>query len=128
LDHRCPCIIELIEIHDSGDHLNANHTPQAPRPWSCLSRDRTHGRSKIVAAALKGATHQELSFELGISVPAVKKRWRSIYIEVEDHMPELFANYTAAEDGKRGPQRRHTVLAYMRDHPAELRPFARSKF
>jgi len=82
---------------------------------------------QILIEALKGATDLELSFELGISVAAVKKRWRSIFIKVEDRMPDLFANYIASEDGKRGPQRRHMVLSYMRDHPEELRPFARSK-
>ena len=82
---------------------------------------------RILITALKGGTDQEVSIELGISVPAVKKRWRSIFLRVEDLMPELFADYIAAEDGKRGPQRRHIVLSYMRDHAEELRPFARSK-
>jgi len=82
---------------------------------------------RILIGALRGTTDQELSIEFGVSVPAVKKRWRSIFVNVEDRMPELFGSYIAAADGKRGLQRRHLVLSYMREHPEELRPFARSR-
>lgn len=80
---------------------------------------------QLLIAALKGATDQELSNELGVNVSTVKKRWRSIFIKVEDLMPELFTSLGALDDGKRGPQRRHLVLSYVREHPEELRPFAR---
>lgn len=79
----------------------------------------------LLIAALQGATDQELSNELGVNVSTVKKRWRSIFIKVDDLMPELFTQVTAL-DGTRGPQRRHLVLSYVREHPEELRPFARA--
>ena len=84
-----------------------------------------HPDQQLLIAALKGATDHELSAELEINVPTVKKRWRSIFMKVEDHMPDLFA-HLAPVDGKRGPQRRHLVLSYVREHPEELRPFARA--
>jgi len=82
---------------------------------------------QILITTLKGGTDEEVAMELRISVPAVKKRWRSIFLSVEDLMPELFGGYAAAADGKRGNQRRHLVLSYVRDHAEELRPFARSR-
>jgi len=48
----------------------------------------------------------------------------SIFDRIEEVKPELSANLEAGSDGKRGPQRRHRVLSYMREHPEELRPYA----
>ena len=79
----------------------------------------------LLVAALQGATDQELSNELGVNLSTVKKRWRSIFIRVDELMPKLFTQVTAL-DGRRGPQRRQFVLSYVREHPEELRPFARA--
>jgi hypothetical protein len=77
----------------------------------------------LLAAALDGKTDAELSTELGVSVEAVKKRWISVFGRVEEFRPEILAA-ADAETAHRGPQKRHRVLAYVRAHREELRPYA----
>ena len=77
----------------------------------------------LLIAARDGATDAELAERLGISVSAVKKRWLNVFHRVELNRPALFGG-TGVPAGERGPQRRHQVLAYVRDHPEELRPWA----
>jgi len=79
---------------------------------------------QLLIAALRGPVDRQLADGMNVSLASVKKRWRTIYSRVEDKMPELFAGVDADTDGKRGPQKRHLVLNYMREHPEELRPFA----
>jgi hypothetical protein len=83
----------------------------------------------LLEAALSGKTDTELSAGLGLSVEAVKKRWLSIFARIDRFMPEILIQPSLDHDG-RGPQKRHRVLAYIRAHPEELRPYswdARSK-
>lgn len=60
---------------------------------------------------------------LGTSVHGLKKLWRGIYERIEDRMPEFFGDAAGADDGKRGREKRHQVLAYLRQRPEELRPY-----
>jgi len=76
----------------------------------------------LLIAALSGKTDAELSSELGLSLEAVKKRFLSIYARVDQFKPEI-VDQPSAESEVRGPQKRHRVLAYVRAHPEELRPF-----
>jgi hypothetical protein len=78
---------------------------------------------QLLAAALGGNTDAELSAELGVSVEAIKKRWVSIFERVEEFKPEILSS-TGVESAKRGPQKRHRVVAYVRAHREELRPFS----
>src|SRR5262249_28849055 len=80
---------------------------------------------QLLLAALSGLTDEELSSKLGISLTGVKKRWISIFERTIDARPDLFPglNGTDGNDGqKRGRQKRHHVLAYVRAHSEELRP------
>ena len=78
---------------------------------------------QLLLAALTGVTDDELSLRLDISVTAVKKRWLSVFERTIDLRPDLFPVVDFHKDGqKRGRQKRHHVLAYMRRHPEELRP------
>lgn len=77
---------------------------------------------ELLAAALSGRTDAELSAALGLSVEATKKRWLSIFERVDQFKPEILSQTEADSDG-RGPQKRHRVVAYIRAHPEELRPF-----
>jgi hypothetical protein len=63
---------------------------------------------------------------LGVSVHGLKKLWRGVYERIEDRMPEFFGSAAADDDGKRGPEKRRQVLAYVRQRPEELRPWATS--
>lgn len=61
--------------------------------------------------------------KLSTSVHGLKKLWRGIYERIEDRMPDFFGEATGADDGKRGPEKRRQVLAYLRQRPEELRPW-----
>ena len=78
---------------------------------------------QLLAAALTGQTDAELSADLGLTVEATKKRWLSIFDRVDQFKPEIL-NQTGVESYGRGPQKRHRVVAYIRTHPEELRPFS----
>jgi DNA-binding NarL/FixJ family response regulator len=80
---------------------------------------------RLLISALRGGTDEQLSDELGISLSAVKKTWRAIYDRVAARSGELTlakSNDGAAERGKEKKQR---LVAYLRDHPEELRPVSR---
>ena len=62
---------------------------------------------------------------LEIPTQGLKKLWRGIYDRIEDVAPEFFSDAVAEDDGKRGPEKRRQVLAYLRQRPEELRPWAR---
>ena len=76
---------------------------------------------QLLLAALNGATDAELAVELGITSAAVKARWRSAFARVAKVLPSLVDEADNREG--RGTQKRHRVLAYMRTHPEELRPY-----
>jgi len=89
---------------------------------------------KLLAVALSGKTDAELSAALDLSIEAIKKRWMSIFDRVDEFKPDILSQtdaYSSAmpsttgswSDG-RGPQKRHRVVAYVRTHPEELRPFS----
>lgn len=78
---------------------------------------------RLLVAALRGRTDQELANDLGISLSAVKKTWLSIYNRVSTQMPSFFPNGVAMpEEGERGREKKQHLIAYLRDHPEELRP------
>lgn len=60
---------------------------------------------------------------LDVSVHGLKKLWRGIYERIEDRMPEFFGDGGSGDEGKRGPEKRRQVLAYVRQRPEELRPW-----
>jgi len=77
---------------------------------------------ELLSAALSGHTDAELSEELGLSIEATKKRWLSIFARVGQYRPEILS--PSEESEGRGPQKRHRIVAYVRKHPEELRPYA----
>jgi len=78
---------------------------------------------RLLAAALAGKTDAELSADLGLSVEAIKKRWMSVFARVDQFKPGILSEGEPDGSG-RGPQKRHRIVAYVRTHPEELRPFA----
>jgi hypothetical protein len=81
---------------------------------------------RLLLAAQLGGTDEDLADELGISLSAIKKAWHSIYERVCAHDPELVPATTPCEEGvaERGKMKKQRLLAYLRDHPEELRPAA----
>ena len=80
---------------------------------------------RLLLAALRGGTDEEVSNELGVSRSAVKKCWGLIYARVARHDPELVPNPDPeAVNSERGKAKKQRLLAYLRDHMEELRPAA----
>ena len=77
----------------------------------------------LLLAALKGLTDEELAASLGLTLSAVKARWRSIFARMTTALPELSDRFQ--NGAARGRQKRHRVIGYMREHPEELRPWLR---
>jgi hypothetical protein len=79
---------------------------------------------QLLQVALRGVTDEELAERLNLNMGAVKKRWLAIFGRISAVRPGLFPE--TEDDGntqRRGKQKRHHVLAYLREHPEELRPF-----
>lgn len=83
---------------------------------------------ELLEAALRGTTDIELSVELGLKLPALKKRWASVFNRVAVAKPDLLPGLDDSLDRQtRGRQKKHRLLAYVREHPEELRPFLHSQ-
>lgn len=86
----------------------------------------TFAERRLLRAALARETDAEIASTLGISASAVKKRWISIFNRASAALPALAADHAGGRsspgDPTRGPQKRHKLLAYLREHPEELRP------
>jgi hypothetical protein len=79
---------------------------------------------ELLEAALRAATDIELSVELGLKLPALKKRWASVFNRVAVAKPDLLPGLDDNLDRQtRGRQKKHRLLAYVREHPEELRPY-----
>lgn len=123
----------MAEFRDTGSALFVVTRESAlAAPYSVAARMYRYqepvlhlgpAEQRLLAAALAGTTDAELGAELGLSVEAVKKRWLSVYARVGDHRPEILHG-AGADSETRGPQKRHRVVAYVRAHPEELRPFS----
>jgi DNA-binding CsgD family transcriptional regulator len=78
---------------------------------------------RLLLAALQGGTDDDLARELGISLSGVKKTWGSIYGRVRLRSPGLIPDHVPAElTSERGKEKKQRLLAYVREHPEELRP------
>jgi DNA-binding CsgD family transcriptional regulator len=77
--------------------------------------------------AVADLTDEQIGDELGLSAHTVKKLWRTIHQRAAERMPDLFEETAApaAEIATRGPEKRRSLLQYLRQHPEELRPYAR---
>jgi DNA-binding CsgD family transcriptional regulator len=86
----------------------------------------SQGEQRLLQRALAGRTDIELAHELGVALSTVKSRWRSIYDRVGRELPELTSAPAGAARPRlaRGREKRRRLLAYLRDHPEELRPGA----
>lgn len=77
---------------------------------------------RLLTAALPGLTDEELAEQLNTSVSSVKKRWVTLFDRVAKVRPDLLGE-AKGEEGQRGRQKRHRIVAYVRQHPEELRPW-----
>jgi hypothetical protein len=86
------------------------------KPRFALSR----GEKDLLKGALIGVEDAELAATLNRTPAALKRRWNQIFQKVAAVEPELCPE---AVGSVRGPQKRHRILSYLRNHPEELRPY-----
>ena len=68
-------------------------------------------------------TDAQIAVQLGVSLDAVKKSWRSIYQRIDDLAPRMFGDAAMPpHDGHRSVEKRRHLLEYLRTHLEELRP------
>jgi hypothetical protein len=79
---------------------------------------------RLLWLALFDDSDEALLSRLDVSVHALKKLWRGIYERIEDVTPGFFGAEGADDEGRRGPEKRRQVLAYVRQRPEELRPWS----
>jgi DNA-binding CsgD family transcriptional regulator len=110
-----------IEMRKPGSLVGMLFHYDAPHFGFSVSEQR------LLLAALRGGTDEELADGLGISVSAVKKAWRGIYDRVAAAMPDIIPVRSAA--GRHAPERtrekKRYLMAYLQEHPEELRPHSR---
>jgi hypothetical protein len=82
---------------------------------------------RLLGCALLGATDEQLAETLETSLAVVKKVWVSIYRRMEDRLPALIPDLLPSDipAAGRGREKRRHLLAYLREHPEELRPVSR---
>lgn len=85
----------------------------------------TRGQIEVLRFAADDLTDEEIADHLNMTVWAVKMRWRKIYEQVEqdEGLAALVFNGRGTVEGA-GQQKRRRVVAYVRAHPEELRPYA----
>ena len=115
-------ITRELALQQFGSWISSLFRYQPPR-FGFTSREQ-----RLLLAALVGGTDEELSALLNTSLSAVKKTWRSVYDRVAARSPELIPS-NSQPDGdvsKRGRDKKQHLIAYLREHPEELRPVSRS--
>ena len=80
----------------------------------------TQGEQELLELALEGADDVSAAKSLFVTLPAIKRRWSSIFERVGSTRPDLCP---LDGEGTRGIQKRQRILTYVRSHPEELRPF-----
>ena len=77
---------------------------------------------RLLLAALRGGTDEELAIELGVSLSAVKKTWVLIYERASAYLPEFSSDREPSGTTERGKEKKQRLLGYLREHLEELRP------
>ena len=76
---------------------------------------------ELLEAALDGATDLELAAKLDLTVAAVKRRWLVLFDRIAETQPGLLADTEGPDSQARGKQKRHHLLAHVREHLEEIR-------
>jgi hypothetical protein len=112
-------ITRSVELARPASWVGTFFSYQPPR---CAFR---RSEQQLLLAALDGRTDAELADELGVSIATVKKTWLAVYRRVALRLPGVLpsgAPNGEASESRRGREKRRRLLAYLRDHPEELRP------
>ncbi len=87
----------------------------------------SRSEQRLLTCGLDGGTEEEIARKLAISLAAVRTGWRTIYERAGMLEPDLLLNQMQASGrtAERGKEKKQRVLAYIREHPEELRPISR---
>jgi hypothetical protein len=78
----------------------------------------------MLVEALTRRSDNDLAKAMNLSPATIKKRWQSLFEKVAETRPEILPlEEEESLKQSRGPQKRHHILAYVRSHPQELRPY-----
>lgn len=80
---------------------------------------------RLLRLAVTDLTDEQIGSELGLSIHTIRKLWKDVNARALGRLPQLFDDSANAQEGARGPEKRRVLLHYLRQHPEELRPFAR---
>lgn len=87
--------------------------------------DFTRAEQQVLVRAESDLTDGEIAEDLGVSANSVALRWRSIYARVAERVPfALDPDPRRPNAQARGAEKRRRVIAFVRQHPEELRPNA----
>jgi hypothetical protein len=83
----------------------------------------TASQRRVLAEAAHHKTDAEIATVLRVSVSAVKKTWAAIFDQAREVLGDTEnGNERDHAPSRRGTQKRHKLLAYLREHPEELKP------
>lgn len=80
---------------------------------------------KLLRLAVTELTDEEIGNELGLSIHTIRKLWKDVNARALGRLPQLFDESPPTTEGARGPEKRRVLLHYLRQHPEELRAYAR---
>jgi hypothetical protein len=84
----------------------------------------TRAEKQVLSRAAEGLVDAQIARQLGISSAAVALRWRSIYARVAEQVPSALQEYAPSATGRgRGHEKRRRVIAFVSEHPEEMRPY-----
>jgi hypothetical protein len=85
----------------------------------------TRAELQVLQRAEEDMTDAEIAADLGATSNAITLRWRSIYGRVAERAPTaLRLDSKRPAPAVRGTEKRRRVIAFVRQHPEELRPYA----
>jgi hypothetical protein len=113
-------ITRELEFGRPGSWVGTLFDYQQPRFYFSAGEQRMLSR----AISDPTGTNPALAKILDVSLPTVKKMWLSIYERVAEIAPELIGGAKIGAENKRGTEKRRHLLAYLQEHPEELRPVA----
>jgi len=111
-------ITRELELGRLGSWVGTLFDYQPPR----FGFSRSEQRMLLAALAGRSGTDKELAAALGVSLSTIKKMWLSVYRRTTDVQPKAFRDRARSEAHERGKEKRRHLLAYLREHPEELRP------
>jgi hypothetical protein len=84
----------------------------------------TRAEQQVLTGAADGLTDAKIAQVLGVSINAITTRWRSIYGRLAERAPAVLRSEEEGANGARGEEKRRKAVAFVAEHPEELRPYA----